>query len=78
MHNDEKLVAVLSGSWVDAAVDFVVVPSSVDMQSVHSESGTTMEFTEWLLKNKNARYAKSGEVEVYAVGIDVNKQGKTG
>lgn len=73
MHSDEKLVAILGGKWIDASVDFVVVPKETSLGELHQEmeqSGSPRLFHEWLMEKANARYAKPAEVELFALGME--------
>jgi hypothetical protein len=74
-----KLVAILSGGdWTDASVDHINIPSDCDLnkslveynkwyRNIYVEIGGIeyLTFTDWLVKNKNAKYATSNEIETF-------------
>jgi hypothetical protein len=74
MLENEKLVAILSGgNWVGGSVDFLVLPDSVNVSEVHATQQQLcpkVPLEKYLREACHGRYAESGEVEIYAEGIN--------
>jgi len=80
MLDSQKLVAILSGgSWVGGSVDFIVLPSSVILEEAHEvveKLCPHIPLEQYLREACHGRYAAPEEVEIYATGINPNRERK--
>jgi hypothetical protein len=76
MKDNEKLVAIMEGDWKDASVAFMIVPSDSVMEDRRDHNireFPELSFEEYLEKLEHGRPAGNEEIELYATGIDPNR-----
>lgn len=77
MRDNEKLVAIMDGDWKDASVAFMILPKDSCVQDLRDGNLRNLPgvpLDEYIVRIDQGRVASDDEIELYAVGIDPNRE----